>query len=100
SLAAKLHLYEHAVPGDPAERVAEQQLVMAHAVEVAGVEQRDPGVEGGADRGDALAVVGLAVDARHAHQAEPGPGHHRPAAAQRGRLLHACTLPGQTSSTS
>jgi len=93
-LPAELHLDEYAVPADPAQRAPQQQLVVAHAVEVTGVEQRDPRVESGADGGDALVVVGLAVDARHAHQAKPGAGHHRPAAAQRGRLHHACTLPG------
>jgi len=71
-----------------AQRVAQQQLVVAHAVEVAGVQQRDPRVQGGVDGGDALGVVGLAVDARHAHQAEARAGHHGPAAAQR-RRLHA-----------
>ena len=86
-LPAELHLDEHALPADPAaQRVAQQQLVVAHAVEVAGVQQRDPGVQGGMDRGDALLVVGLAVDARHAHQAEARPGHHGPAAPQRRRL--------------
>ena len=93
ALPAELHLDEDAVPGPAAQRVAEQQFVMAHAVEVAGIEQGDPGVDGGVDRGDALRVVGLAVDARHAHQAEAGPGHHRAAPAQRGRL-HALDLRG------
>src|SRR5204862_228427 len=60
-LPAELHLDEHALPADPAaQRVAQQELVVAHAVEVAGVQQRDPGVQGGMDRGEALLVVGLA----------------------------------------
>ncbi len=37
-----------------AERIADEQLVVAHPVEVTGVEQRDPGVERGVDRRDAL----------------------------------------------
>ena len=43
---------------------------MAHAVEVAGVEQGDAGIECGVDGGDALAAVGRAVEVRHAHAAE------------------------------
>ncbi len=43
---------------------------MAHAVEVAGVEQRDAGIERGVDGGDALAAVGGAVEVGHAHAAE------------------------------
>src|ERR1035438_5960499 len=72
-----------------AQRVAQQHFAPAHAVEVSGVQQGDPRVQGRADGGDALRVVRLAVDAGHAHQAEPGPGHLRPAAAQR-RLAQWC----------
>ena len=53
-----------------AERLAEQELVVAHAVEVAGVEQGDAGVERGVDGGDALGLVGRPVEVGHAHQAE------------------------------
>jgi hypothetical protein len=87
-LAAELHLDEYALPGDIAQRIAEQQLVVAHAVEVAGVKQRDAGVDRGVDRSQALTVISPAIDARHAHQAEPGPGHNRAAPTQRGRLQH------------
>src|SRR5215204_153537 len=52
------------------ERVTNQHLVVAHAVEIAGVEQGDAGVERGVDGGDALAAVGRAVEIRHAHAAE------------------------------
>ena len=43
---------------------------MAHAVKVAGIEQGNPGVEGGVDGGDALLFVGGAVEVGHAHEAE------------------------------
>jgi hypothetical protein len=43
---------------------------MAHAIEVAGVEEGDAGIERGVDRRDALLPVGRAVHARHAHAAE------------------------------
>jgi|GEM_PF-2896071 len=52
------------------EAAAHQKLVVAHAVEVAGVEQRDAALDGGADGCDALVVVGLSIDAGHAHAAE------------------------------
>ena len=57
------------------ERLADQHFVVAHAVEIAGVDQRDPGLERGVDGGDALGVVGRAVAARHGHAAEPGGGN-------------------------
>jgi hypothetical protein len=43
---------------------------MAHAVEIAGIEKRDAGVEGGMDRGDGLLAIRRAIHARHAHAAE------------------------------
>jgi hypothetical protein len=43
---------------------------VAHAVEVAGVEQGDAGVERGVDGGNALAAIGRAVEIGHAHAAE------------------------------
>ena len=52
------------------ERFADQHLIVAHAVEIAGVEQGDAGIERGVDGGDALAAVGRAVKIRHAHAAE------------------------------
>jgi len=56
------------------QRLADQHLIVAHAVEIAGVEQRDAGIERGVDGGDALAAVGGAVKVRHAHAAEPDGG--------------------------
>jgi hypothetical protein len=51
-------------------RLADQHLVVAHAVEIAGVEQCYPGIESGMDGGDALAAVGGAIEVGHAHAAE------------------------------
>src|ERR1700738_608736 len=56
------------------ERVADQQLIVADAIEIAGVEQRDPRIERGMDGGNALAAVGGAVKIRHAHTAETDGG--------------------------
>src|SRR5277367_3784295 len=52
------------------ERLADQHFIVAHAVEVAGVEQRDAGVECRMNGGDALAAVGGSVKIGHAHAAE------------------------------
>ena len=66
---AELHREQRLVAAIP-QRPADQQLVVPGAVVVAGVEQRDAGVERGVDGGDALALVGGAVHAGHAHAAE------------------------------
>ena len=62
-----------------------EQLVVAHAVEVAGVEQGDAALDGGVDGGDALVVVGLPVHAGHAHAAERD-GEGRGGRGGRGRV--------------
>ena len=64
------------------ERVADQQLIVADAVEVAGVEQRAPRIQRGVDGTDALAAVGGAVKIRHAHAAEADDGDARAGCAQ------------------
>ena len=58
---AELDADDDAVAVAPGKRLADQHLVVAHAVEVAGVEERDAGIESGVDRGDALAAIGRAV---------------------------------------
>ena len=70
ALGAELDADQHVVVHPARERLGDQQLVVAHAVEVAGVEQIDPGVEGGVDRRDALAAVARPVHPRHPHAAE------------------------------
>ena len=58
------------VPIAARERFADQHLIVAHAVEIAGVEQGDTGIECGVDGGDALVAIGGPVEIRHAHAAE------------------------------
>jgi hypothetical protein len=52
-------------------RFADQHLVVTHAVEIAGVEEVDAGIESGVNRGDALAAVSRPVHVRHSHAAKP-----------------------------
>src|SRR5689334_17345419 len=65
----------HAVPARLRERLPDEHLVVPHPVEVAGVEEVDPGVEGRVDRRDRLRPVGMAVEVRHAHAPEPQRRH-------------------------
>ena len=69
------------------ERVADQHFIVAHAVEIAGVDCRDAGLERGMDGGDGLGIVGRPVDARHAHAAEPKGGNQRAVTAEE-KSLH------------
>ena len=71
-----------AIPGNALQGLADQHFVVAHAVEVAGVEQADAGVEGGVDRGDALRTFERAIHAGHAHAAEAEGGHVRTGGAE------------------
>jgi hypothetical protein len=77
ALGAELDADSDVFAVDAPERVADQQLVVAHAVEVAGVEERDAGVERRPDRRDTLVAVGRAVQVGHAHAAQPDRGNHR-----------------------
>jgi hypothetical protein len=72
---AELDADEKAVALHALQRLADQHLIMAHAVEIAGVDERDAGIERGVDRGDALRAVGRAIHARHAHAAEADGGN-------------------------
>jgi hypothetical protein len=58
-----------AVP--PTQSVAQQELVLPSGVVVARIEERDPCVQRGVDRRDALRLVGRPVERRHPHAAEP-----------------------------
>jgi hypothetical protein len=75
----ELHAHHGLLAVASSQRFAQQQLVVAHAVVVAGVEQRDPRVERRLDRGDALGLVGRAVEVGHAHAAERERRYARPA---------------------
>ena len=52
------------------DRLADEQLVVARAVEVAGIEQGHAALDRGVNDGGALRVVRLAVGAGHSHAAE------------------------------
>jgi hypothetical protein len=76
---AELRADLEAVARHAPQRLADQHLVVAHAVEVAGVEEGNTGVERGVDGGNALGPVGRAIHARHAHAPKAKGGNHRTA---------------------
>ena len=67
------------------QRLAQQQFVVPHAVEVAGVEQRDAGIQRGVNRGDAFGAVVRTVHVGHAHAAEADGGNLGAVATQRAK---------------
>ncbi|MCY1238681.1 hypothetical protein D9M72_514330 [compost metagenome] len=67
---AELHTQQRLVAPTALQRLADQHLVVAHTIEVTGIEQRDAGLQRGVDGGDAFGTVGRAVHAGHAHAAE------------------------------
>jgi hypothetical protein len=75
ALGAELHADLHAVARNTAQRLADQHLIMAHAVEVAGIQQGDAGLSRRMDGGDAFRPVGGAIHAGHAHAAEAEGGN-------------------------
>ena len=70
ALATELHADLHRVAVTSTQCVGEQHLVVAHAVEVAGVEQGDAGIERGVNGGNAFGAVAGAIRVAHRHQAE------------------------------
>ena len=86
--AAVLDAEDHVVAAAVLERACDQQLVVARAVEVAGVDQGHPGVDGGVNGGDALALVGGSVEVGHPHRAEAD-GRDVGAVAGKGACVHA-----------
>jgi hypothetical protein len=82
----ELHADRDAVAIAPAERLADQQLVVAGRVVVAGVQERDASVESGVDRGDALGLVGGAVEVGHPHAAETDLGDPEAGRAERSHV--------------
>ncbi len=66
---AELDAKDELIAGPAAEGLGDEQLVVAHAVEVGGVEEGDPGVEGGPQGGEALLAVGGAVARRRSFRA-------------------------------
>jgi hypothetical protein len=53
------------------DRAADQQLIGVRAIDVRRVEEIDAEVERVVDGGDRLALIGRAVELRHAHGAQP-----------------------------
>jgi hypothetical protein len=72
--------------------LADQELVVTHAVEVAGVEQRDAALDRLSDGGEALVTIGRTVEVRHAHATESG-ARCRRAGASESMLFHDQFLP-------
>ena len=79
---------EHiAVARDALERLADQHFVVAHAVEVAGIDQGDSRIERSVNCGDALCAIGWSVHTRHAHAAKAERGNGG-AGSSEATLLH------------
>ena len=88
ALRAELHADHDLVTVPSRERLGDQKLVVAHPIEIAGVEQRDAGVERRVDRRDALGPVGRAVCAGHAHAPQRQARNLRPGGAELSRIRH------------
>ena len=85
--SAELHADQRLFALAASQRLADQHLVVAHAVEVAGIDEGYSGIERGMDGGDAFGSVRRAVDARHAHAAKTQGGNARAGRAQ-STMLH------------
>src|SRR5215213_6687641 len=79
---ANLHLDEHAVSLPIAQSFADEQLIMAHAIEITGVQKRDPGIQSRVDCRDALRLIRRTVEIRHPQTAKPDPRYDRTVRAQ------------------
>ena len=79
---AELHRDEGALAAAALQGLVQQHLVLPGAVEVAGVDQVDAGVERGVHGRDALGIVGRPVAAGERHAAEPEGGDARAVAAE------------------
>jgi hypothetical protein len=72
----ELDAQDHLVAIVLGERLADQELVVPHAVVVPGVEQGHARVQRGADGRDAFRVVGWPIEIGHAHAPEADRRHH------------------------
>jgi len=52
------------------EGAGDEHLIVAHTVEVAGIDEVDAGIDGGVNGGEGFGIVRRAVDAAHSHAAE------------------------------
>ncbi len=68
--SAKFHAEKHAVARDGVERLADEQFVVPHSVEVAGIQQGDSGVDRCVQRRETFPAVCRTVHTGHAHAAE------------------------------
>jgi hypothetical protein len=75
-----LHLVAH-----PFDAATDEKLVVAHAVEVARVDERHAPLDGAADGGEALGLVRFAVNPRHTHAPQPDREHPGARLSQRNR---------------
>ena len=74
-LRAELHAQLEAIARYALQCLTDEELVVAHAVEITCVEQRDAGIEGRFDGGDGFAPIGRTIHARHAHAAQAEGGN-------------------------
>jgi hypothetical protein len=81
--------YEGALALAAFKRVADQHFVVAHTVEIAGIDHGDAGFQRGMHGGDGVLIVRRPVAARHAHAAEAEGGHGGAVTAELD-LLHSC----------
>ena len=86
---AELHAEQGPVAAGAGERLADEELVLAHRIEVARVDEVHAALERGVDRGDALRLVAAAVQAAgaHAHAAERDRKHLGARGAELGRCF-------------
>jgi hypothetical protein len=88
-LGSEFDAEQDIVAGATLQGFGDQHLIVTHAVEIAGVEQVDAGIEGCVDGGDAFVPVGIAIHAGHSHAAEAEAGD---GGAGSGRVFAICIL--------
>jgi hypothetical protein len=89
---------DHDLGAATGDRPSDQPLVGAGPVHVRGVEHRHPQVEGAPDRLHGFALVGVAVEGRHAHAAEADRPHLELRAERPGPHRHSASPSGSVSS--
>jgi hypothetical protein len=87
---AELDAEHDALAAATGQRFSDQKLVVAAAVEIAGVDQVDPGIEGGAEGGDTFGAVRLAVRVGYAHGAQADARNRRAVFPERAFCDSAC----------
>src|SRR5208283_1616275 len=70
------------------QRPPDEHLVVAHAIEIAGIDQVDAAIDGRVNGGDALALVGRPVHARHPHASQSERKYRGPVPAERAHRDH------------